>query len=327
MKTLILTKKDIESVLIPSNAIKAVHKTFKAHGLGQTDMPPKSYLYFKKGDLRTMPAYVHGQGFDIAGIKSVNVHPENYRKNLPTVMAIIILTEPKNGFPLAVMDGTYITSVRTGAAGALAVKLLCRKNAKVAGFIGCGVQARSQLACIIEVRKLKTIRVWKYDQRDDLPELFCNWAKKTYTLETEISTNIDDITTNVDILVTTTSSRKPLVKEVSPGTHINAIGADAKGKQEIHPRILKNSKLVIDDWAQAPHSGEINVPLKKRQISKKLVYCTLGEITAGKMKGRTSDEEITLFDSTGLAIQDVTCAYTVYNALRDKKGIKKISFF
>ncbi len=327
MRTVILTKKDIEKVLTPSLTIKAIHKAFKAYGLGQVDMPPKSYLYFKKGDLRTMPAYMHGQGFNIAGTKSVNVHTENRRHNLPTVMAVIILTDPKNGFPLAIMDGTHITNMRTGAAGALAAKLLSRRTARVAGFVGCGVQAHTQLACIMETRKPKSIKVWQHAPKSDFARRFCSWAKKTYELETKISTDIDDITTNVDILTTTTSSRRPLVNNVSPGTHINAIGADAEGKQEINPRILRKAKVIIDDWAQATHSGEINVPLKKRRLFRKHIYGTLGEIAAGKKEGRISDQEITVFDSTGLAIQDVSCAYIVYKALKDKKGIKKIELF
>jgi len=327
MKTMIFTKKDVEKVLTPSVANKTVEKAFKAYGLGQADMPAKSYLYFEKGDLRSMPAYLHGQGLDIAGIKSVNVHPENARYNLPTVMAIIIIVDPENGFPLAILDGTYLTSIRTGAAGALAAKLLSRKNSKTAGFVGCGVQARTQLACILEVRKLKIIRIWQFRPDDETASKFKDWVEKTYGLEAIISSDIDEVTTNVDILVTTTPSRKPLVKNVSPGVHINAIGADAEGKQEINSKIIRHAKLVIDDWAQASHSGEINVPVRRKQITEKDIYAGLGEIAAGKKKGRTSDEEITLFDSTGLAIQDVSCAYTVYKALKDKPGIKQIEFF
>jgi alanine dehydrogenase len=308
-------------------ANKTIEKAFKAYGLGQADMPAKSYLTFKKGDLRSMPAYIHGQGFDIAGIKSVNVHPENAMYNLPSVMAVIILTDPKNGFPLAILDGTYLTSIRTGAAGALAAKFLSRKTAKIAGFVGCGVQARTQLACILEVRKLKSVRIWQFTPEDETAPRFKEWAEKTYKLETIISPAIDEVTTNVDILITTTPSRRPLVNRVSPGTHINAIGADAEGKQEINPKIVKQAKVVIDDWAQASHSGEINVPVRNKQLTKKDIYAGLGDIVAGKEKGRVSDEEITLFDSTGLAIQDISCAYTVYKALKDKPGIKKIELF
>jgi alanine dehydrogenase len=290
-------------------------------------MPAKSYLYFEKGDLRSMPAYIHGQGLNIAGIKSVTVHPGNAIYRLPTVIAVIILADPKNGFPLAILDGTYLTSIRTGAAGALAAKLLSRENARTAGFVGCGTQARTQLACILEVRKLKNIKIWQFSPKDEYAPRFREWAEKKHKLEAVISPEIDEVTTGVDILITTTPSRRPLVNRVSPGTHINAIGADAEGKQEINPKILKQAKVVIDDWAQASHSGEINVPVRKKQLTRKDIYAGLGDIVAGKEKGRTKDEEITLFDSTGLAIQDVSCAYTVYQTLKDTPGIIRIELF
>ena len=327
MKTLIVTKKDIEKILTPSLANKTVEKAFRAYGRHQADMPAKCYLYFQKGDLRSMPAYLHSPGVNIAGIKSVTVHPENARHNLPTVIAVIILVDPKTGFPLAILDGTYLTSVRTGAAGAIAAKFLSRRNAKIAGFVGCGVQARAQLACILEVRKLKTIKIWEIVPDDTYATTFRDWAEKTYKLETIISSDIDEVTKGVDILITTTPSRKPLVNNVSPGTHINAIGADAKGKQEINPKILKGAKVVIDDWAQASHSGEINMPLHTRRISKKDIHASIGDIVAGKTEGRTSVEEITLFDSTGLAIQDISCAYSVYKALKNKPGIRQVELF
>lgn len=324
MKTIIATKKDVEKILTPLLANKTVEKAFKAYSRRQVDMPAKSYLYFEKGDLRSMPAYIFSQGMDIAGIKSVTVHPENAGYNLPTVMAVIILVDPKTGFPLAILDGTYLTSLRTGAAGAIAAKYLSRKNAKTAGFVGCGVQARAQLACIMEVRKLKTVKIWKISPDDAYAPSFKKWVEKTYPLETIMSSDIDEVTTGVDILITTTPSRKPLVSKVSPGTHINAIGADARGKQEISLKILKAAKVVIDDWTQASHSGEINVPLRTGWISEKDIRANIGDIVDGKKEGRTSAEQITLFDSTGLAIQDVSCAYTVYKALKNKPAIRKI---
>lgn len=327
MDTLIITSKEIYNILTPSLANRVVEKAFRAYGSGKADMPPKSYLFFNKGDLRSMPAYLHGEGFDIAGIKSVNVHPFNSRNSMPTVMGLIILTDPNTGFPLAVMDGTSLTSIRTGAAGALAVKLLSNKGARYAGFVGCGVQARTQLECIMEIRKLSGIKIWKYCKENPLAEDFSLWVKNKYSIDTLISEDINDISMNVDIVVTTTPSRAPVVTRVSPGTHINAIGADAAGKQEIHPCILKKSKLVIDDWKQASHSGEINVPYRKRQIRKKDIYGELGEIAIRAKKGRESRDEITIFDSTGLAIQDVACGYAVYKELKDKKNIKKVRFF
>ncbi|MFC1579907.1 ornithine cyclodeaminase family protein [Thermodesulfobacteriota bacterium] len=327
MKTLIISKADVAKVLTPSQANRSVEKAFKAYGSGKVDMPAKTYLTFKKGDLRSMPAYLFGQGFDVAGVKCVNVHPHNHRYNLPSVMAVIVLQDPKNGFPLAIMDGTYLTAMRTGAAGALAAKLLAKKQSRVVGFVGFGMQARTQLACLVEVRKLESIKVWQVPSGIEMAKKFCKWAKRTYHLETALYSDIGDVTTGVDIVVATTPTRKPIITRVSKGTHINAIGADAEGKQEISPRILKRSKIVIDDWDQASHSGEINVPLRKKQITRDNIYGELGEISVGKKKGRVSEDEITLFDSTGLAIQDVACAWTVYEALKDKRGLTRIALF
>jgi alanine dehydrogenase len=327
MKTLIITRTDVEKVLTPGIANETVEKAFRAYALGETEMPPKCYLTFQQGDLRSMPASIRGQGFNIAGIKSVNVHPENRKLNLPTVMAVVALTDPETGFPLAILDGTYLTGMRTGAAGAVAAKYLSKKEAQCAGFVGCGMQARTQLACTMEVRKLEAIKVWKLSPDDRLASKFCSWARRRYGVKTMISQEIDDVTTDVDILICTTPSRRPLVQRVSPGTHINAIGADAKGKEEINPEILKKAKLVIDDWAQASHSGEINVPVGNGFLTQKDIYAEIGEITAGMKKGRTSNDEITVFDSTGLAIQDISCAYVVFEALKEKPGIRRIRLF
>ena len=327
MKTLILTRQDVEEILTPAIANDTVEKVFRAYGLGQTDMPPKSYLYFPKGDLRSMPAYVHGEGFDTAGIKCVTVHPQNAAGRLPTVMAVIILNDPRTGFPLAVLDGTYLTCVRTGAAGAIAAKYLSREDAEIAGFVGCGAQARAQLSCLLHVRKIRKIKIWQFEGDQACAQTFRRWARATCRVETMVSSRIDDVTLETDIVVTTTPSRSPLVNRVSPGTHINAIGADAQGKQEINPEILKQAKVVIDDWAQASHSGEINVPLNQGLIFKKNVYAQLGDIVAGKKKGRKSTKEITLFDSTGLAIQDISCAYVVYKALKNKRGVQNVKLF
>ena len=327
METLFIAKQDVESVLTPSLANETVERAFKAYGLGLAQMPAKSYIYFERGDLRSMPAYIHGEGFNVAGVKSVTVHPGNALRHLPTVMAVIILHDPESGFPMAIMDGTFLTGLRTGAAGAVAAKYLSRKTAKVAGFVGTGVQARAQLSSLLLVRNIEKIKIWQFAGDEDRTQEFKAWAETACNLKTFVSSAIDDITADVDILVTTTPSRVPLVRRVSPGTHINAIGADAAGKEEIDPAILRQAKVVVDDWAQASHSGEINVPVSQEKLRKEDIHGELGEILAGKITGRASEEEITLFDATGLAIQDVSCAAAVYEVLKNRREIKKVRLF
>lgn len=172
MKTLILTRHDVEKILTPTVANETIEKAFRAYSLGCTQMPPKSYLYFDKGDLRSMPAYISGEGFDIAGIKCVNVHPQNAADHLPSVMAVIILNDPQTGFPLAIMDGTYLTCLRIGAAGAIAAKYLSRKDSQVAGFVGCGAQARAQLSCLLEVRNIRKIKIWQFPKDKECAQNF-----------------------------------------------------------------------------------------------------------------------------------------------------------
>lgn len=316
---LILTQKEIQKIL-PLKEIKkvieVVERAFFDHGKGQVQMPPKIYLDFKKfkGDLRIMPSF--SETLIMAGTKIVNVHPENPKKGLKTVMAAIILNDPKTGMPLALMDGTYITTLRTGAASAVATKYLAKKSAQSLGVIGAGSQALTQIAAIFKIRAIKEIAV--YDIKEGAVE---NLAKLLAKEKIKIKKAGLKEVAQKDILVTVTPTRQPVVKKewILPGTHINAIGADAAGKEELEPEILKKAKIVVDCWEQASRSGEINVPLAKGTIKKEDIYASLGEIVSDKKRGRENDKEVTIFDSTGLAIQDLYTANLVYELAKRKK--------
>jgi alanine dehydrogenase len=307
---LFLNRREIEKNLNMDEVLKAVEYAFKLEGEGQVIMPPKLYLDLPKyqGDFRAMPAYANGS----VGLKWVSVYPNNWRNNLESVVATIILSDPQTGYPLAIMDGTHITNMRTGAAGGIAVKYLARRESSVIGMVGASIQAKTQLLAINEVLpRIEEVKV--FDQRSDTR---VSYAKE---VGTELGINIYPVdiaqqAIEADIVVTTTPSRKPIVKShyVKPGTHINAIGADAKGKQEIEADLLRNAKLVVDNIEQASHSGEVNVPLSKSLIEVQDIYGTLGEIVGNQKKGRENSEEITIFDSSGLAIQDIECSILVY---------------
>jgi alanine dehydrogenase len=317
---MILDGRTIKRIVGMKDALRAVEKAFKLVGLGKTQMPPKVYIHLDKfkGDFRAMPAYV--EGLD-AGIKWVNVHPENRKKGLPTVMAIIILSDPTNGFPLCVMDATLATALRTGAAGGVAAKYLANKGSKKIGLVGSGVQAETQLAALTEVFDIKEVSVWGLIPSE--VKRFIERVRKGKKFKMKAASSVRACVKESDIIVTTTPSRKPLVKLewLKEGAHINAIGADAKGKQELDVKILKKGRIVVDAWEQASHSGEINVSLTKKQLSKKDVYANIGEVVAGRKKGRKNKKEITIFDSTGLAVQDIAIADIIYKkAKRLNKG-------
>jgi alanine dehydrogenase len=316
MKTLILTFNDVKRIIDVDMVIEAVEDAFKEYGKGKTVMPSKIYLSLEDyaGDFRAMPAFVKGS----AGLKWVNVHLKNrFKTGLPTVMAVIIYSDPATGFPIAIMDGTIITNYRTGAASAIAAKYLARKESKNLGLIGCGAQAQTQLMAISRFFSLDTVRIFSPSEESMNAFIARN---NTFNIE---KAPIEEVAKS-DIVCTTTPVRKFIVDRtwIEDGTHINAIGADAPGKQELDPEILSDAKVVVDDLEQASHSGEINVPIRNEIFKKEDVYATLGEIVVGAKPGRERNE-ITVFDSTGLAIQDVaTAKVIVEEAKRLKIGFE-----
>jgi alanine dehydrogenase len=324
LETLVIVRHEIEQLLDINEALEAVEEAFKLKARGQTVMPAKIYLNLPEyqGDYRAMPAYING----IAGLKWVSTYPNNLRSNLPHVMAVIILCDPNTGYPLAIMDGTYITAIRTGVAGGIAAKYLARKNSSIIGMIGAGRQAETQLMAVVAVMpSIDEVKV--FDQHS---ETAIDYAAK---MAAKLNVKIRSVETigkaaESDIIVTTTPSREPIIKKqyIRPGTHINAIGADARGKQELAPDLLASAKILVDDMEQASHSGEINVPLSKNQISIDDIGGTLGEVIINTKTGRENEQEITIFDSTGLAIQDIICAQLVYERAK-KKNVSACTCF
>ena len=325
--TYIIKRPEIENVFDMSDYVSTIEKAFILYGEGRVEMPPKVYLSFDKGDLRCMPAYL--PSMKIAGVKNVNAHPDN--KDIPAVMATITLVDPDTGFPIAIMDGTHITKMRTGAAGGVAAKYLSRGDSKVAAFIGTGVQAGTQLEALLITRP-DISKVIVYDTEQVSMENFAENVNAKYNLQVERAGSVKDAVKDADIVITTTPVRTPIVKAeyIRKGTHINAIGADAPGKQELDPKILKQARTVIDNLEQASHGGEINVALSKGIITREDIYGDIGEIVTGKKTGRESPDEITVFDSTGLAIQDISAAGEIYRKLISDKDLaaklEKIDF-
>jgi alanine dehydrogenase len=322
MDFLWLGEEEVRSLLTMDEAIKAVESAFVEHGMGKTQMPPKSYLFFSKyeGDLRSMPAYL--EGLDAAGVKIVNFHNKNSARGLPTVMALVVLNSPETGAPLAVMGGTFLTNMRTGAAGAIAARALARSESSVVGMVGAGAQARTQLLGISRLFSIK--RVIVCDRTLERCQALERYARPFLDCEYNLTTNPQEAC-SCDILVTTTPSRSPLIKEswARPGIHINAIGADAPGKQELASSLTRKAKVVVDDLSQALHSGEVNVPISEGIMTSEDIHAQLGEVMLRKAPGRTSQEEITIFDSTGLGIQDVAAGSVVYRkALETGRGTR-----
>ncbi len=304
MKTRILTRSEVERVATMETAVVAVESAFAAFGRGEATMPPKVYLPIDDhdGDFRAMPARLGAS----AGIKWVNVHAQNRKRfGLPTVMAVYVLNDPASAFPLAVMDGTLLTALRTGAAGAVASKYLASPRPRTISFIGCGVQAHTLYAAHRVV--FGDFEILVHDRNGDAAARFANEVGGTVTSLQRAA--------GADIVCTATPSRVPFLERdwVSRGAHINAMGADAPGKQELYPDLLRAASVYIDDIHQAEGSGEINVPLARGDIAIDDIAGTLGEVVAGALP-KPAPDVTTVFDSTGLAIQDVAVARTIFDA-------------
>jgi alanine dehydrogenase len=313
MPTLLLNKKEVQNLIDMREVITVVETAFRDWTEGKGEMPSKVYLKVKDGDFRAMPAALPGA----AGMKWVNVHTGNPAKGLPTVMAVLIYNDPATGYPLAIMDATEATAFRTAATSAIASKYLARKDSRTLGIVGAGRQSYYHIIAHQQIFKLNEIRVWDIlpGATERLIESLKNMPIKKCSIEEVVK---------ADIVCTLTPAQHPVVEKkwLVPGTHINAVGADAEGKEELEPAILNEALLVVDDLRQASHAGEINVPVSKGLLKKDQIYAELGEIIAGRKKGRTDNQTITLFDSTGLAIEDIAVAKLLYNkALKTGTGI------
>jgi alanine dehydrogenase len=313
-RTVYIGEEEVKKLLTIQETIEAVETAFREKALGNAIMPPKLIIPLPDGDLRAMPAYL--KCVNLAGVKVVNSHPKNRALGLPTVMAIIIAVDPKTGFPIAVIEATHLTAMRTAAAGAIAVKLLARSDSSVVALIGAGTQARYQLLALNAVMKrIDEVHVWSLDRElaDSLVEEMQRHIKANFV----IHETAREAVSGADIIVTATPSRTPIVMSdwVNDGVHINAIGADAPGKQELDPALLKRARIFLDDWAQGIESGEVNVPLREGLISTDDISGEIGDVLIGRIEGRRDKSDVTIFSSTGLAIQDIATASVVLRKL------------
>jgi alanine dehydrogenase len=322
-----LSRADVARVLDVPTAIRVVREAFKAMARGQAVMPPKIYLPLSGGsDFRAMPAFLASP--PACGMKWVNVHPRNRRLGLPTVMALIAINDPATGVPLAVMDGLLITKLRTAAATAVAAQVLARRNSQVAGLIGCGAQADAQVLALAELFRLSRVKVWGRAAGEAV-RFAARMRRALPRIAVEPCASLERCARETDILVTLTPSTRPLVRRswLSPGTHINAVGADAPGKQELDPRILREAVVVVDEREQAIHGGELNVPIRQGLYHPRRIRGTLGELLLGRRAGRRSREELTVFDSTGLAIHDVAVAAAVLRRAQRLRIGRRLDLF
>jgi len=325
-KTLILSRSDMMGLVTPAEYVACVEQAYRMHGEGRYYMDPKGHIVLDKypGEWEAMPSYIEEP--EAAACKWVSIRERNREKfDLPTVFSILIYTHPETGFPLAICDGSYHTVMRTGAAAAVSAKFMARKNSKRLAIVGAGHMASGTLATCNEVFKWQGVRIWSRTQKT-LDAFHKQEQPKYKNFEIRVSTDLETTVTGADVVVTVTPARGPIVMNawIAPGTHIAAVGADKGGDQELAPEILQRARIFVDDIRQCRTDGEINVPLRQGLIKEKDIAGEIGEIVTGRKPGRTSDEEITLFDSTGIALQDSATVPLEYErAMASGVGVEK----
>lgn len=316
METYLFGPDDVDETLDVPSVIDAVEDGFVRYHRGDAQMPPKSYIDLPQhnGDFRSMPAYVGGDD-DGAAVKWVNSHPDNPEENgLPSVMGVVVYSDPETAFPLAVIDGTTLTRYRTGAAAGVATRHLGRDDASTFGVIGAGAQAYTQVEAVTEVRDIERVVVTDVDD-EAVDRFVADHADAPF----EVVGGTTEDAAGCDVVSTLTPSREPIVRHewLRDGAHVNAMGADAAGKKELDDEAVLDARVVVDDPEQCFHSGEVNTLVSRGEFGEEDVYATLGEVVAGEAPPREEDD-VTVFDSTGLAIQDVAAARLVNERGRER---------
>jgi len=318
-KLRVLSKDDIASLLSFEKSIEVVGDAFTAYQEGKTLIPPVVHMEIGKwrGELDIKSSYV--EPTELVGAKIAGGYLDNPKNfGLPTGMGVIILLDARNGMPLAIMEGWHITVIRTGASGALGIKYLARQNVRVGAVIGAGNIGRIQLRGLKHFRDVEEVRVFDIDK-----EAASKFVKEmSQALEVKIISvdGAQQAVEGADVVITCVPSREPVVMRewIAPGTHLNAIGADMKGKQELDEELFRNAKVVVDNIKQAPYWGECQIAVSKGILKIEDIYAEIGELTSGRKKGRMNPEEITIYDATGVSIQDIATAGLVYRVAEER---------
>lgn len=315
---LLLTKEDIKSVFTMKDAIEANKDAFKFFSSGKSVVPLRTNIAIPKyeGQVLFMPGYV--DEMDAIGLKIVSVFPQNMKKEKPTTPATMVLIDGSSGEVCAILDGTYLTQLRTGAASGAATDILARTGSQIGALIGTGGQGAAQLEAMITARELKEVRVFDVDilRAQSFVEKMKSQLSNCKTVFKAVSTS-DEAINDADIITTVTTARQPTFNGslVKAGAHVNAVGSYMPHMQELDPVILKRADKIFFESQEAvlSESGDIIIPLKQGLITKEKFTGELGQVIMGTIKGRESDEQITVFKTVGIATQDIVTAKRIYD--------------
>jgi alanine dehydrogenase len=309
---LILSRGDVMELLTLDTCIDAVERAFRLHAEQRTFGPRVLGLPTEDGSFHIKVAGVRGERSYFAAKTNGNFPNNTRRFGLPTIQGTVFLADATNGTPLAVMESGSITMLRTAAATGVAAKFLARPESRTATIVGCGVQGEIQLAAIRAVLPLE--RALMLDTDQDRAEGAAARATTRLRLRAEAAKDLRVALRESDVCVTCTPARRAYVMagDIAPGTFIAAVGADSQGKQEIDPTLVASATLVVDVIDQCAEIGELQHALAGGLMTREQVHAELADVVAGRRPGRTQRDEITIFDSSGTALQDVAAAVAVY---------------
>jgi ornithine cyclodeaminase/alanine dehydrogenase len=324
--TLLLSRTDVSRLLTMKDAIAAVEDAFRQLARGTVMMPQRTAIKIAAygGTHLGMPAYIGGD-VDALALKVVTVYPQNpTQHHLPTTIGLLVLSDPKTGAPLAVMEASYMTAMRTGAVSGVATKHLARPDAKRVGIFGAGVQAQTQLSAILCVRAIEG--AWVYDSNAAKAQAFAAETTRTLGIPVVAVQAPKDAVGGMDIIVAASSATEPVFDGawLEPGQHINGVGSHAPTTRELDTTTVARSKVYADSVeACLVEAGDLMIPIKEGAFGREHIVGGLGDVIAGIVAGREHPDDITLFKSVGLALQDASTAHVVYQrALAAKAGVE-----
>ncbi len=313
MELLAVSAEEVERGVSMLSAIDAVENAYVQLSFSRADVPLRVPLRTSHGVTLFMPGYLKDD--NAMAVKIVSVYGENPSKGLPTVTALVIVVDAETGIPKAAIEGTYLTALRTGAASGVATRLLAREDSGIMAMIGAGGQAPTQISAVCAVRPIREVRI--YDINTEAARALCDrMSEELPDIDFRTVSSAREAVRDADVINTATISRRPVfdAADVSPGTHVNGIGAYTPEMQEIPAGLVARARVVIDSRTSAlVEAGDLIIPLREGAIREEDIV-EIGEVLAGKAPGRQSPDEITFFKSVGNAVQDVAVARIVLQA-------------
>lgn len=326
-QTILLDRATLAPLLDLGDCIQAVEEAFRAHGEGRVAPPGLLHAEAPRGEFHVKAGVMDlGQPYFVIKING-GFFRNRADFGMPNIQGLVLLCDATHGYPLALMDSKAITVKRTGAATAVAAKYLARPDSKTATICGCGTQGAIQLEALLRLFKLE--KVYAHSRNVESMERFARECEARFGVTAAAAPDLEKALSESDICVTCTPAKAAFVRHewVRPGTFVAAVGADSPDKQELDPLLLRGNKVVADILEQCIHVGEIHHGIAGGTLRAEEVHAELGQVIAGTRVGRTGAREITVFDSTGTALQDVAAAVLVYRKVEAKTGWPSFDFF